>query len=269
MLKVRPHVILFETTENPSLSSTHYAQSRFYVFTETTLLSNCVKFRAVLEKKRFWEGSPWDVDDKIVWDPKKSTTEKVFKDTAIYWDAYLEYLVGLKNPGAMIIAKWGRQEQWNALGIWGMFVNGETCRIPTDDEKRLAIEMGTFLGVSGEFFRMLEGCNVGDQRSEYLRAGEEDDRSEIDLGWKCLRRSGPSGKQWVAEDGKTRVDPEGTFPIREPFTAVIYTQSVGLSTQSSIKIFGPVNRGIMNLQCLQSSFSFLAKILETDQIVEQ
>jgi hypothetical protein len=176
-----PHVILFENAENPSLPSTQYGQSRSYVFTETTLITNCIKFRAVLEKKRFWEGRPWDVDDNIVWDPKKSTTEKVFKDTAIYWGAYLEYLVGLKNPGAMRIAGWSRQEQWAALGIWATFVNGEECRILTEDEKRLVAEMGTFLGVSGEFFKMIEGYNVGDQRSGYLRVGEEDGRSEIDL----------------------------------------------------------------------------------------
>jgi hypothetical protein len=181
MLKVRPHVILFETAENRSLSSTHYAQSCFYVFTETTLITNCIKFRAVLEKKRFWEGRPWDIVDNIVWDPKKSTTEKVFKDTAIYWDTYLEYLIRLKNPGAMRIARWSREDQWAALGIWAMFVNGEPCRIPTEDEKRLAIEMGTFLGVSGEFFSMLQGYDVGDQRSEYLRKGEKDDESENDL----------------------------------------------------------------------------------------
>jgi hypothetical protein len=183
MLKVQPHVILFETAEKRSLPSTHDGQSRFYVFTKTTLMANSVKFRAVLEKKRFWEGRPWDADDKIVWDPKKSTTEKVFKDTAIYWDAYIEYLVGLRNPGAVKILRWSRQQQWTALGVWAMFVNGEECRIPTEDERRLAIEMGTFLGVSGEFFRMVEGYNVGDQISGYLRAGEEDDRSEIDLRW--------------------------------------------------------------------------------------
>ena len=181
MLKVRPHVILFETAEKPSLPSSHYGQSRFYVFTETTLMTNTVKFRAILEKKRFWEGSPWDVDDKIVWDPKKSTTEKVFKDTAIYWDAYLEYLVGLKNPGAIKISRWSRQEQWNVLGIWAMFVNGEEPRIPRDEDKRLAVEMGMFLGVSRDFFSMVEGYNVDLQRSGYLRVGEEDDRSEIDL----------------------------------------------------------------------------------------
>jgi hypothetical protein len=181
MLKVRPHVILFKTAEKPSLLSTHYGQSRFYVFTETTLMTNTVKFRAILEKKRFWEGSPWDVDDKIIWDPKKSTTEKVFKDTAIYWDAYLEYLVGLKNPGAIKISRWSRQEQWNVLGIWAMFVNGEEPRIPRDEDKRLAVEMGMFLGVSRDFFSMVEGYNVDLQRSGYLRVGEEDDRSEIDL----------------------------------------------------------------------------------------
>jgi len=144
-------------------------------------MTNSVKFRAILEKKRFWEGSPWDVDDKIVWDPKKSTTEKVFKDTAIYWDAYLEYLVGLKNPGAIKISRWSRQEQWNVLGIWAMFVNGEEPRIPRDEDKRLAVEMGMFLGVSRDFFSMVEGYNVDLQRSGYLRVGEEDDRSEIDL----------------------------------------------------------------------------------------
>ena len=181
MLKVRPHVILFETAEKPSLPCTHYGQSRFYVFTETTLMTNTVKFRAILEKKRFWEGSPWDVDDKIIWDPKKSTTEKVFKDTAIYWDAYLEYLVGLKNPGAIKISRWSRQEQWNVLGIWAMFVNGEEPRIPRDEDKRLAVEMGMFLGVSRDFFSMVEGYNVDLQKSGYLRVGEEDDRSEIDL----------------------------------------------------------------------------------------
>jgi hypothetical protein len=181
MLKVRPHIILFETAEKPSLPSTHNGQSRFYVFTETTLMTNSVKFRAILEKKRFWEGSPWDVDDKIVWDPKKSTTEKVFKDTAIYWDAYLEYLVGLNNPGAIKIARWSRQEQWNALGIWAMFVNREESRIPRDEDKRLAVKMGMFLGVSRDFFNMVEGYNVDLQRSGYLRVGEEDDRSEIDL----------------------------------------------------------------------------------------
>jgi hypothetical protein len=90
MLKIRPHVILFQATEKPSLPSTHYDQSRFYTFTETALIANCVKFRAVLDKKRFWAGSPWDIDDRIVWDPKISTSEKVFKDKAIYWDAYLE-----------------------------------------------------------------------------------------------------------------------------------------------------------------------------------
>jgi hypothetical protein len=96
--------------------------------------------------------------------------------------------VGLKNPGAVKIARWSRQEQWAALGVWAMFASDGECRISTEEERRLAIEIGKFLGVGRDFFRVVEGCEVGDQKSGELEVGEEDkdDRSEIDLKMNVL-----------------------------------------------------------------------------------